>query len=158
MSNSIRSIHAPRRADAGFTLVEVLIAIVVLVFGLIAVTNLFLVAGSSNTVANQSTAAADVAGQILENLRAQPWNSGQLNTGIDGSTAGSLTADSPGYFRSDQIPGVGTIASRWTVLNVDVRTKFIRVRSEGTGVLSRGRSRAEFTTFRACTVPISGCP
>ena len=148
--------HEPRRAEAGFTLIEVLIAIVVLVFGLIAVTNLFLVAGSSNTVANQATAASDAASQVLENLKAQRWGSTQLAAG------GSLTADQSvagvPYFRYDQIRGVGTIASRWTITNVDGRTKFIRVRSEGTGVLARARSRAEFTTFRTCTTPVLGCP
>ena len=158
MSHPIPDIHPSRRAEAGFTLIEVLIAIVVLVFGLIAVTNLFLVAGSSNAVANQATAASDVAAQILENLKAQSWNSGQLNSGAAGTTAGSLTTNTTGYFRSDQIPGVGTIESRWTVFNIDDRTKFIRVRSQGNGVLSRGRSAAEFTTYRTCTTPILGCP
>lgn len=156
MNNPWQLNHEPRRAEAGFTLIEVLIAIVVLVFGLIAVTNLFLVAGSSNTVANQATAASDAASQVLENLKAQRWGSTQLAAG------GSLTADQSvagvPYFRSDQIRGVGTIASRWTITNVDGRTKFIRVRSEGTGVLARARSRAEFTTFRTCTTPVLGCP
>ena len=157
MNDSIRSIHGHPRAERGFTLIDVLIAIVVLVFGLIAITNLFLVAGSSNTVANQATAASDIASQVIENLKAQPWNSAQLNLGGAPSTAGSLTVDTAGYFRSDQIPGVGTIATRWIVTNVDTGTKFIRVRSEGTGVLARGRSRAEFTTYRTCTTPVLGC-
>jgi type IV pilus assembly protein PilV len=158
MNDSIRSVHDDSRAERGFTLIEVLIAIVVLVFGLIAITNLFLVAGSSNTVANQATAASDMASQVIENLKAQPWGSGLLNTGAVGSTAGSLTTNTANYFRSDQISGVGTITSRWVVTNVDTRTKFIRVRSEGTGVLARGRSRAEFTTYRTCTTPVLGCP
>ena len=60
---------AARRTDSGFTLVEALIAIVILVFGLMAVTNLFLVAGNSNQVANQSTAAAALAARRLESLK-----------------------------------------------------------------------------------------
>jgi hypothetical protein len=142
-----------RRDEAGFTLIETLIAIIVLVFGLIAVTNLFLVAGSSNTVANQATAASDVAAQILENFKAQPWNSAQL-------------AATPGTFngtpqRTDGVIGVGPINSWWSITDVDgppVRTKFFRVRSEGAGLLSRGRSRAELTTYRTCTTPVLGCP
>ena len=144
-----------RRGDAGFTLIEVLIAIVVLVFGLIAVTNLFLVAGSSNSVANQATAAADVAAQGLENLKAQPWNSAQLN-----ATTGTFPAASPQ--RTDSIPGVGIINTWWSITDIEASpntsTKFIRVRSEGAGLLARGRSRAEFTTYRACTTPVLGCP
>jgi len=151
MSDSIQSVHGHPRAEQGFTLIEVLIAIVVLVFGLIAITNLFLVAGSSNTVANQATAASDTAAQILENLKAQPWNSTQL-----AATTGTFPASTPQ--RTDQVVGVGTINSWWSITNVDTRTKFIRVRSEGQGVLARGRSRAEFTTYRTCTTPILGCP
>ena len=44
--------HNDRSRESGFTLVETLVAIVVLVFGLMAVTNLMLVAATSNTVAN----------------------------------------------------------------------------------------------------------
>ena len=46
----------PGAGEAGFTLIEALVAMVVLTFGLMAVTNLMLVAASSNTVANQGTA------------------------------------------------------------------------------------------------------
>jgi prepilin-type N-terminal cleavage/methylation domain-containing protein len=148
MSDSIRSVHGHPRAEQGFTLIEVLIAIVVLVFGLIAITNLFLVAGSSNTVANQATAASDVAAQIVENFKAQPWSGLSATTGtFDGVP--QLTTG---------VVGVGVINSWWSITNVDTRTKFIRVRSEGAGVLARGRSRAEFTTFRTCTTPVLGCP
>ena len=139
-----------RRDEAGFTLIETLIAIVVLVFGLIAVTNLFLVAGSSNTVANQATAASDVAAQILENFKAQPWNSAQLT-----ATAGTFNGAPQ---QTVVISGVGAINSWWSITDVDTRTKFFRVRSEGAGLLSRGRSRAEFTTYRTCTTPVLGCP
>jgi prepilin-type N-terminal cleavage/methylation domain-containing protein len=152
MSNTPQSIQPSGRTQAGFTLIEVLIAIVVLVFGLIAITNLFLVAGSSNTVANQATASADAAAQVLENLKAQPWTSAQLAAG------GNLTTPTAPYTRLDMIPGVGRIQTNWLITDVDVRTKFIRVRSEGLGVLARARSRAEFTTYRTCTTPNLGCP
>src|SRR5689334_4435500 len=99
-----------RREEAGFTLIEVLIAIIVLVFGLIAVTNLFLVAGSSNAVANQATAASDVAAQVLEQLKAQPWNSAQL-AAIN--TTGFPTTPQ----RTDTINGVGIIDSWWSITN-----------------------------------------
>ena len=57
------------RREAGFTLIEALTAIVILSFGLMAVTNLLIVAASSNAVANQSTAATNSASQVLEQLR-----------------------------------------------------------------------------------------
>jgi type II secretory pathway pseudopilin PulG len=141
-----------RRGEAGFTLVEALTAIVILSFGLMAVTNLLVVAASSNSVANQSTAAADMAARAMESLKLLPWNDPLLAVGGD---VDSCVAN---YCRTDDIPGVGRIETRWEILVSDVRTRFIRVRSEGRGVLSGPRSRAEFTTFRACTMPQLGCP
>jgi type II secretory pathway pseudopilin PulG len=152
--------------EEGFTLVESLVAIVVLVFGLIAVTNLMLVAASSNTVANQGTAAATSASERMEILRNMQFAT------LLGGVGGSLTADLPAlggpcsppaagaipmppasYNCRDDIPGVGTVVTRWQITAVPGtgRMVFIQVRSEGTGVLSQTRSRAEFTTLRSCT-------
>ena len=152
MSDSILSNDGRTRAEAGFTIIEVLIAIVVLVFGLIAVTNLFLVAGSSNAVANQATAATDVAAGIMEGFKNQSWN-----------TLTPVTMSTGAPQRTDTIVGVGPINSYWSITDVTdvgatVRVKFIRVRSEGASRLSRGRSRAELTTYRTCTTPALGCP
>jgi prepilin-type N-terminal cleavage/methylation domain-containing protein len=151
MSESSR--RMARRGEQGFTLVEALTAIVILSFGLMAVTNLLVVAASSNSVANQSTAAADMAARQMEALKLAPWNDAQLNPG-GGFGAGACAA----YCRLDDIPGVGRVETRWQIDTVDVRTRFIRVRSEGRGALSGPRSRAEFTTFRSCTMPQLGCP
>jgi prepilin-type N-terminal cleavage/methylation domain-containing protein len=141
-----------RSRQAGFTLVEALTAIVILSFGLMAVTNLMVVAASSNSVANQSTAAADMAARAMESLKLRPWNDALLAAG------GGLTSCVTNYCQIDDIPGVGRIETRWEIQAVDVRTRFIRVRSEGRGVLAGARSRAEFTTFRSCTMPQIGCP
>jgi len=139
------------RSQAGFTLVEALVAIVILVFGLIAITNLMLVAASSNSVANQSTAAATIAAQRLEQLKALPFGAAGLAAG------GDVTSDQAGFFGDDTVPGAGVIHSRWQIVTVDPQVIFIRVRSEGTGALSVSRSRAEFTTLRACTNTALGC-
>lgn len=133
-----------RRGEGGFTLVEALIAIVVLVFGLIAVTNLLLVASTSTTVANASSAATDVAAGIVEELKGQAFDDADLVAG--------------NYNRDTNVPGVGLVQSTWTITDLDARTKFIRVRAEGFGALTRARSRAEFTTIRSCTTPELGCP
>jgi type II secretory pathway pseudopilin PulG len=138
------------RTEAGFTLVEALVAIVVLVFGLIGVTNLMIVAASSNAVANQGTAAATIAAQQLELLKATPYNTLAAGGSVE-------PPDVAGFFRDDDLPGVGRIHTRWEVVATgDPLVRFVRVRSEGTGVLSVRRSRAEFTTFRTCTSAV--CP
>lgn len=154
-------------AEAGFTLVETLVAIVILVFGLMAVTNLLLVAASSNSVANQGTAAVTSASQAMETLKITSFGALPIG-GIDFTADdGGKDCDDPTlavgeWHCTDALPGVGTIHTHWWVTATpDLRLYHIRVRSEGTGALSAARSRAEFTSFRACTnsdPATGGCP
>lgn len=132
------------------TLPEVLIAVVVLLIGLMGISQLFVVAAGSNTVANQGTAAAASAAESMERLKALSFD--QLVAG------GSTSSDVASYHRYDDVPGVGRIRTRWQVTQVDPQLVFLRVRAEGTGALASSRSRAEFTAFRGCTTIELGCP
>ena len=159
-----------RGAEAGFTLVEALVAIVVLVFGLMAVTNLMLVAASSNSVANQGTAAVASNIRAMDMIKATTF--GELTEGgitpfstADTAKDCSATDLAVGDWHcNEDVPGVGRIHTHWwisAVVPADPRLWHVRVRSEGTGALSAARSRAEFTTFRACTNSdpgTGGCP
>jgi len=158
-----------RRGQQGFTLVEALIAIVILVFGLMAVTNLLLVAASSNTVANQGTAAVTSATRVMDMLRVTSFadlTAAVGGTDFDPLDGGKLCADVTlavdEWHCTDEVPGVGGVHTHWRITaTTDPRLLHLRVRSEGTGALSGARSRAEFTTYRACTNsdPSSGaCP
>lgn len=140
--------------QAGFTLIEVLVAIVILVFGLVAVTNLMIVAGSSNAVANATTATTAAARQRLDVLKATPF------TLLPAAASGSLTADDPGFFDEIVVPGVAPIHTRWRISPVagDNQLRYIEVMSEATALLLRSRSQATFRTFRACTAQPLGCP
>jgi prepilin-type N-terminal cleavage/methylation domain-containing protein len=157
-------------AEAGFTLVETLVAIVILVFGLMAVTNLLLVAASSNTVANQGSAAVTSASQAMDMLKITSFGAlvdggGAITDDIDAST---MACDDPAlmpnaFHCTDSVPGVGMIHTHWQVTTsaADPRLKHIRVQSEGLGALAGARSRADFTSFRACTnsdPATGGCP
>jgi prepilin-type N-terminal cleavage/methylation domain-containing protein len=168
------------KSESGFTLVEVLIAIVILAFGLIAVTNLMVVAGSSNSVANHTTAAATEATEVLERLKAIPFltlAAGGNLTADAGSTLNCDATPAPGpatecaiagnYNQMRNIPGVGWIKTRWVVRtrpSIDIAGQqfgsalFITVRSEGLSPLTGQRSRAEFTTFRVCASGTPQCP
>jgi type II secretory pathway pseudopilin PulG len=154
-----------RRGEAGFTLVETLVAIVVLVFGLMAVTNLLVVAAGANTVANQGSAATTSASQVMDTLRSTTW----ANLAPGGDLDSDTTTPSPDcralpdpltavYNCDDVIAGVGTVKTRWTVTAAvgTLRMYQITVRSEGLGALARARSRATFTTFRTCTQSTPG--
>jgi len=140
--------------QAGFTLIEAMVAILVLVFGLMAIASLFAMAGTSNSVANQGTAAATAASETMERLRALPWDSLSAGGGL-----AAVSCSSPGnYGRCDDIAGVGRINTRWQIETVASNLYFITVRSEGMGAVARERSRAEFTMFRSCTNAAAGCP
>ena len=166
MRSTIRETQA-RRAEAGFTLVEALVAIVVLVFGLMAVTNLMLVAASSNSVANQGTAAVTSATRAMDALKAVTFtNLTAGGTTFDASDGGRDCNDPLLTFNewhcSDTVQGVGVIHTHWWITSdPDLRLLHLRVRSEGTGALAGARSRAEFTSFRSCTnsdPTTGGCP
>ena len=151
--------------EAGFTLIEALIAIVILVFGLIAITNIFVVATASNQIGNLTTASAVRSAETLEKLKALPFttltaggslttDAGAANTGSEVTVGGSLT-----YNCQETVTGVGIIKSRWVVKDVlaaKSNVYFITVRSEVDGPFGRVLSRAEYSTFRTCTS--RGCP
>jgi type II secretory pathway pseudopilin PulG len=160
-----RRVSSERGVEAGFTLVEALVAIVVLVFGLMAITNLMLVAASSNSVANQGTAAVASAIRAMDMIKATTFSG--LTAGgkdpfdpADGAKACSdPTLVAADWHCEDVVPGVGVVHTHWWVTATDdTRLLYVRVRAEGTGALSAARSRAEFTTFRSCTNTQGGCP
>jgi type II secretory pathway pseudopilin PulG len=152
--------------EAGFTLIEALVAVLILVVGIQAVANLMVVATTSNAVANHSSAATVQATETLERLKALPF--GQLTVG------GNLNADAPGacdatlvnciaaplarYSMFRDITGVGRIRTRWLVRRAAAAATIVQitVRSESVSPLMGVRSRAEFTTYRSCTA--NGCP
>ena len=76
--------------ESGFTLVEALIAIIVLVFGLIGVTNLFVVAKTTTSLANQSSAATTAASETLERLKATTFFPDFVNL-APGGNGGTVT-------------------------------------------------------------------
>ena len=167
---------APRRDEAGFTLIEALVAIIVLAFGLMAVTNLLVVAAASSTVGNHSTAATTAASETMERLKSRRFQSLTPGGDVEAGTMGNLpdcdetptippAAPNPtecvvsgNYNAMREVPGVGQIRTFWEIRQVDGQTLFIRVRSQSTATLAGARSRAEFTTFRACTSIAIGCP
>jgi prepilin-type N-terminal cleavage/methylation domain-containing protein len=156
----------PCTGESGFTLIEALIAIVVLAVGLVAVTNLLVVGAASNTIGNHSTNTTTIASETLERLRNISFEL------VVASPAGSIDATPtcddnviandcirPGNFQAfKNVPGVGRVNTTWEIVQVDAQTLFIRVRSESTAALARRRARAEFTTMRSCTATSLGCP
>jgi type II secretory pathway pseudopilin PulG len=156
-----------RNSERGFTLIETLIAIIVVIFGLIAITNLFLVATTSNTSANFSTAATTQATEVMERLKAIPFdqlveggipddgkgsgpNEGTISDCDDDDPANDCVV--PGNFNATRtVPGVGQIRTTWQIVFSNPTAYFILVESRGLNTFFKGRTKAQFTTFRALT-------
>lgn len=141
-----------RRGERGFTLVEALIAIVILSFGLMAVSNLLVVAAMSNSVANRSTAATALAVQQMERLKATSFDNlvpgGDVGNNVGATNDGCTTAVGT-YNCQVNVAGVGVIVVRWQITPAAAANSlFIRVRAEATARTMGARTRAEFTTFR----------
>jgi prepilin-type N-terminal cleavage/methylation domain-containing protein len=169
------------RNEVGFTLIEALIAIVILAVGQAALANQLQVGGTSNHTANHMSATTAEAIETLEALKAIPF--GNLAVG------GDLDLDQPAICQPDceanpddcptacvvgrpavpiyynyyrTVPGVGLIRTRWLIADPipgagSPPVCYITVRSESVAPIAGGfRSRAEFSTFRTCTT--AGCP
>lgn len=156
-----------RPAEAGFTLIEALIAILILIFGVAAIANLMVVAGTSNTAANHSTAATIAATEQMDLLKAVPY--AQLVPGqMLGDEPGRLTFDVPPGGTCGSVPataltctivrsevgstvsGGATIHVRWRIVALpgSTTTRFIEVQAQSLAPAMAVRSRAWLTTFR----------
>jgi Tfp pilus assembly protein PilV len=147
-----RSLRTSRPHEAGFTLIEAMIATLVLMFGLTAIFNLMIVATSSNSLANRATVATALAGSRMEVLRATAF------TALADSPTDALDVAASPFTESITVPGAGIFVTTWKVQTLtSPNLKLLQVRTEPSGF--RGRwGRAEFTSIRSCTTgTASGC-
>lgn len=139
--------------EAGFSLIEVMIAIVVLVFGIVAVANLMVVAAASNATANHSTAAAAVAAEEMEIQKAlrldlvpvnEPAGAGRCDPGGPTLTLPPITGPTRPVFSVTRC----VAAAGGPGTNGLPVSRFIRVSAVVSSSMFVPRTRAEYTTFR----------
>jgi hypothetical protein len=109
------------RANDGSTLVEVLVATLVLVTGVLGVAQLFLIAAATNAAARDTTIATTLAAQKVEQLLStDPAEESGLIDHVDrwGQVVG--TAESP--------PANAVYTRRWSLEPLSAETVVIRVR------------------------------
>ena len=91
----------PRRParEEGFSLVELMVALVLLGIGLLSIANVFPMGSRSQLRDRLRTSAADLAQQKMEQLRIVAWSAADLNVGTHPSAAGeTLTLTDEGSF------------------------------------------------------------
>jgi len=161
-STEVTGTENVQRTDSGFSLIEAIIAVLVFIIGIAAVSNLFLMASTANSAANQMSATTALASEVMDRLRAIPKSDLVAITpasmrpaasdtpctepgGLDCVQAGTLVTKTGAMHRV--VPGVGDIHVRWSIEGAgDVF--FIRVRAQSLMTIVGERGYAEFTTFR----------
>jgi Tfp pilus assembly protein PilV len=109
------------RKNDGSTLVEVLVATLVLVTGVLGIAQLFLIAAATNAVARDTTIATTLAAQKVEQLlSADLQEASDLTDHIDMWGRVVSTAQSP--------PASAVYTRRWSIEPLSADTVAIRVR------------------------------
>ncbi len=116
------------RIDAarGFSLVEVLVAMGILITAVGALAQVSVLAGVTGTRARRTTLLALAARQKLEELRARPWDADDLQP----SSPDTVSHDTSGYVEyldeslrtlggGSPIPEGAAIACRWSIVPLD---------------------------------------
>ena len=111
---------AQTRADAGFSLVELIMALIVLAFGVVGLATTTMFISTQLTLAEITTARASAIQTVMEGIRAMPYDS--LDTG-GGETIGPLKIS-------------------WTSTTTTAQTKVVQLVSVGPGLapMSEGYS------------------
>lgn len=111
--------------ESGFTLVEVIIALGILTFGILAVASMQMSAIRGNSVAEWDTEATTWAGDLVENLSSLDWDDALLQDtdgdGVNGLDDTGFDNDPGTAGDSDQAPAVqGRYTVQWNVADNDV--------------------------------------
>jgi prepilin-type N-terminal cleavage/methylation domain-containing protein len=105
MRNQARFNKRPEaKGRDGFSLIEVMIAIVILTVGLLSLAQMMVVATNANALAGRMTASSALAKQQLELLKAAPFYTNPTSPSIAASNpllaeGGDLDANVNGYFQ-----------------------------------------------------------
>lgn len=104
--------------EKGFSLLEVLIALVILALGLLALGNMQVMGIGGNASGQKMTTATTLAQDAMEGLTNVPYNTVDLRAGVDG-TAGNFDNDYPEFNN-------GVVAASKTFMGVNyVRTYMV---------------------------------
>jgi prepilin-type N-terminal cleavage/methylation domain-containing protein len=114
MSSNMGGVRLRPRTDSrGFTLIEVLIALVILSIALLALAGLMITTTRNNSFGGHMTEAATFGQDVFEKLRASPWagivNGNDTQTGSTGIS----------YARNWTVTNNPTGTQRWVTITVN---------------------------------------
>jgi prepilin-type N-terminal cleavage/methylation domain-containing protein len=132
--------------DRGFTLIEVLIAMVVLTVALVSLAELMAITLRLQQLGRNQTSAVRLAQDKIDELMSQNFTAAQLTVG------GSLTADQANHFDDPTPAGGGNsiYKRRWTVAN----TTFVDQGNNGGAMTNVAAGSTRVVTVRV--IPLVG--
>ena len=89
----MRTFTCSRRREQGFSLIEVLVASLILTVGVLALAQLFAVSTTSNLAAKSTTYAAVLADQKMEELRSLTWGFDSVGLPLNDRTTDTASPD-----------------------------------------------------------------
>jgi prepilin-type N-terminal cleavage/methylation domain-containing protein len=154
------------RNDEGFSLIEVMVAIVILTVGLLSLAQMMVVATNSNNLSGRMTSCSALAKEQLERLKAAPFytNPQALVRNPLLAAGGDIDNTVGGYsqlFDTEGIPaaaGAPMFEVRWQIADVATPLPLAMVRIQVRCLAATGADQfsiigeARFTTFRTANV------
>ncbi len=165
MRKSNGSAEATRSGESGFTLIEVMVAVIILTVGLLSLAQMMVLATNSNALSGRMTSASALAREQMERLKATPFYSDPImktrNPALE--DGGDLDAPGGGGYaqlydaQGNPVGGGGQYEVRWEIETlatalplemVEIRVRCVAVNADQFNVIGEAR----FTTFRTANV------
>jgi prepilin-type N-terminal cleavage/methylation domain-containing protein len=155
-----------KRSESGFSLIEVMVAIVILTVGLLTLAQTMVIATRSNDLSGRMTSCAALAKEQMERLKAAPFYTdpvAQVRNPVLAS-GGDTQNSVGGYFQlydPDGLPtgAPGYLEVRWMITDIASPLPLEMVRIDVSCLPAAGRGdqflfigNANFTTFRTANV------
>ena len=136
--NSNRT-HARARRRGGMTLVEIMVAMVVLSFGLLGVAALQVRAITEGSGGQHLSNASAVARNRIEELSRVAWDAAELNNSAGAwSAATNITAQDQTYARSERISWDNALPADVAIKTIEVRVNWDDTKRQNRQVLLTG--------------------